>query len=80
LESSAYSSKGARSPRVGPFTVALFDESGMQLYSEQFDCYHGDHIDYSVWAVRVPMPSVPVASVRVWDEAGNLVLDHDLDG
>jgi hypothetical protein len=70
--------KPARAAQTGPFVIVLYGHDGLELYRQELDCHNTDHGDFSVWAVRVPTPSLPVAAVRVWDASGNLLLDEDL--
>jgi hypothetical protein len=76
-----HATESARPPRAaqpGPFTLVLHGTDGLELHRQSFDTHGTDHGDYSVWALRMAMPSAPVAAVRVWDTVGNLLLDTDL--
>jgi hypothetical protein len=72
------STKPARAPKPGPFSLALYGHDGIELYRQELDIHHANHASFAVWAVRVPVPGAPLAAVRVWDASGNLILDEAL--
>lgn len=75
------SSASTRPPRADPsgeFVVTLYDDSGIELYSQSFAANTMSHAPMRTWAVRVPIQPRDVDAVRVRDSSGDLLLDANV--
>ena len=75
LYSSAPSMQPARNDMPGEFTLTLYDDAGIELYRQSMGVEEISHSNMRTWAVRTPIQVREVHSVRIRDEAGELLLD-----
>ena len=69
------STKPARVDARGDYSISLFDDAGVELYSQSLATSAISRSDKRLWAVRVPIQSRPIDAVRVRGKGGNLLLD-----
>ena len=79
LFASGVSKRLPRNDPPGEFTVALFDEFGVEMYRQSLGLQALSHSARRSWAVRVPMQVREVHDVRVRDSSGDLRLDASVD-
>ncbi len=73
--SSAPSMQPARKDLPGEFRLTLWDDAGIELYRQSMGVEEISHSNRRTWAVRTPIQVREVHSVRIRDEAGELLLD-----
>lgn len=75
LYSSAASARPPRNDAPGDFTIALFDDAGVELHRQRLAVEAVSHAAVRVWAARMPIQPRAVRAVRVRGPGGDLLLD-----
>ena len=78
LYASAASTRLPRADPSGEFVVTLYDDSGIEQYSQSFATSTMTRSPMRTWAVRVPIQPRTVRAVRVRDSSGDLLLDANV--
>ena len=78
LFDSATSTQPGRIDEPGEFTIALYDDAGVELHRQSLASEVVSHSNIRMWAVRAPIQSREVRAVRVRDASGDLLLDANV--
>ena len=79
LHSAAPSTRPARNDVPGEFTIALFDDAGVEVYRQSLAVTEVSHSTMHTWAVRVPIQAREVRAARIRNAGGGLLLDATVD-
>ncbi len=81
LSQAQFSSRTPRQPSGdGEFTMILFDDAGVQLYSEPLSTVLPSEGEDSFWAARTPRPARPAREIAILGAGGNELFRQTLTG